>query len=73
MSPTQSLAFVKQNHDRYLREYQEFLRIPSVSTLSAHKPDMQRCADWVAGQLRGLGFDGVAILPTAGHPVVYAE
>ncbi|MBL8058895.1 MAG: dipeptidase [Anaerolineales bacterium] len=72
-SPTQSIAYAHQNHARYLAELQELVRIPSISTLSEHKPDIQRCADWVAGQLRGMGFAGVAIMPTAGHPVVYGE
>ncbi len=71
--PTQSLAYAQQNHARYLAEFKEFVHIPSVSTLSEHKPDMQRCAEWVAGQMRGMGLDGVAILPTAGHAVVYGE
>ncbi len=72
-TPTQALAYARGNHDRYLAEFKDFVRIPSVSTLSEHKPDIQRCADWVAGQMRGLGLNGVVVMPTAGHPVVYGE
>jgi len=68
-----ALAFARANRERYLNELAEFLAIPSISTLPENKPDMQRAADWVARQLNNIGFNHVAILPTAGHPVVYGE
>ena len=71
--PTRALAYARKNREHYLNEYKEFLRIPSVSTLSEHKPDMQRAAEWLAAMLRGMGFANVEILPTAKHPVVYGE
>lgn len=71
--PTRALAYARQQRDRYLAEYQAFLRIPSVSTLSEHIPDMAACAAWVSGQLTTMGFDQVAVLPTDRHPVVYGE
>lgn len=63
----------RSNHERYLNELKALIAIPSVSTLPQHKADMQRAADWIAGQLRQMGMREVAIMPTAGHPVVYAE
>ncbi|MCB2125341.1 MAG: M20/M25/M40 family metallo-hydrolase [Rhodobacteraceae bacterium] len=45
------------------------LRIPSVSTDPAYKADCARAADWLAEDLRGLGFDAAA-RPTPGHPMV---
>ena len=53
-------------------ELLEWLRIPSVSTLIEHKPDMQRAAEWLSTKLEKIGFTS-EILPTAGHSVVYAE
>src|SRR5919199_1938336 len=70
---SQIVEFAKNNRERYLDELREFLSIPSISTLSEHKPDMAWAADWVARQLRGMGLNGVEILPTARHPVVYGE
>lgn len=67
------LDYTRSQRERYLSEYTEFLRIPSVSTLSEHKPDMERAAQWVAAQMKGMGLSGVAIMPTARHPVVYGE
>jgi acetylornithine deacetylase/succinyl-diaminopimelate desuccinylase-like protein len=71
--PIKSLAYAKSQHDRYLAEYKEFLSIPSISTLSEHKPDMQRAAEWVARQMNSMGLQNVEILPTARHPVVYGD
>ena len=50
----------------------ELLSIPSVSTKPEHKADVQRCAAWVADQLKFAGFD-VSVMPTGGHPVVVAK
>ena len=54
-------------------ELKELLAIPSISTLSAHKPDIQRAAEWLAANMRGMGLEHVDILPTAGHPVVVGD
>jgi len=70
---TAALAYAQDNRARFLEELKAFVRIPSVSTDPAAKPEMQRAAQWVADQLRSLGLQNVAIYPTAGHPVVYAE
>ncbi len=45
------------------------LRIPSISTDPAYRADCARAADWLAGDLRGLGFDAAA-RATPGHPMV---
>ena len=57
---------------RFEEELCEFLRIPSVSADPSHRPDMLRAAQWVQGQFDRLGWV-TEILPTAGHPLVYAE
>ena len=72
-SVQQVIESSNRDRDRYLKEYVEYLSIPSISTLSEHKQDMQRCADWLAAQLKGMGFGNVEILATGGHPVVYGE
>jgi acetylornithine deacetylase/succinyl-diaminopimelate desuccinylase-like protein len=70
---TKAISYVRSNRGRYLVELKEFLAIPSISTLSEHKPDIQRAAEWVSRQLTGIGLQNVEIMPTAGHPVVYGE
>ena len=49
-----------------------FLRIPSISSSSAHNAETQRAAAWLHERLARIGFDTETI-PTAGHPVVLAE
>jgi len=71
--PSKSIEYAHSQADRYLAELKDFVSIPSISTLAEHKPDMQRAAEWVAGQLRSFGMQHVQILPTAGHSVVYAD
>ena len=66
-------AFVEQNRDRLLDELKEFLRIPSISTLPEHRDDIERAAQFVAESLRRAGMENVEIIPTAKHPLVYAD
>lgn len=68
-----ALQYAHANRSRFVEELKALLRIPSVSTEPENKPDMQRTAEWLADHLRRLGMQGVQILPTKGHPVVYAE
>jgi acetylornithine deacetylase/succinyl-diaminopimelate desuccinylase-like protein len=65
--------YIDSQRDANLAELVEFLRIPSVSTKSEHKPDIERAARWVADKLREAGLEKVEILPTGGHPMVYGE
>jgi acetylornithine deacetylase/succinyl-diaminopimelate desuccinylase-like protein len=68
-----ALEYAHQNQEQFLSQLKEFLAIPTISTLDERKPDMQRGAEWVASQLRSLHMDNVQIMPTGGHPVVFAE
>ena len=65
--------FIEGNRDKHLTELCDFLRIPSVSAKSEHKPDIENAARWVADHLRSAGFRKVEIVPTNLHPLVYAE
>jgi len=65
--------YVRANQSRFLAELLDLLRIPSISTQPEHKPDVERAAAWLRDQLLAAGFPHADILPTAGHPVVYAE
>jgi len=64
---------IEGRHEQHLSELFEFLRIPSVSAKSEHKPDIERASKWVADHLRSAGFQHVEIIPTKLHPLVYAE
>lgn len=70
---TQPLTYAQNQHDRYLNELREFLRLPSVSTQPDHEADVAATADWLANKLLDAGLENVQILPTAGHPLVYGD
>ena len=65
--------YIGVNRDRFLDDLFELLRIPSISAQSEHKPDMKRCAEWLAAALVKSGADRADVMPTEGNPVVYAE
>src|SRR5579875_2307538 len=67
------LTYISAHERDFVDDLREFLRIPSISTESRHAGDVRRCAEFVAEDLRRAGLQGVEILPTAGHPAVYAE
>ena len=65
--------YFKEHRDTHLNQLQAFLRIPSISALSEHKPDMRKAAEWLQVELLRIGMQKVEIMETGGHPVVYAE
>ncbi len=63
-----------QKHvERFTHELVELLRIPSVSGDPGYAGDVRRTAEWLAAHLHSLGLDNARVMPTDGHPVVYAE
>jgi len=66
-------TYLDAHQSRFLDELVEFLRIPSISAIPAHAPDVQRAAEWVAMRASLAGLEHAQILPTGGHPVVYAD
>lgn len=65
--------YVEENKKRFLEELFELIRIPSVSSQSQHKPDMDRCAEHWRDLLLKSGMDRAEVMPTKGNSVVYAE
>jgi acetylornithine deacetylase/succinyl-diaminopimelate desuccinylase-like protein len=65
--------YSREQSDRFVDELFEMLRIPSLSGDPAFAGDVGRMAEWLRDHLQGLGLANVAVLPTAGHPVVYGE
>ncbi len=67
--------YYQVNRQKHLDGLLEFLKIPSISTLAEHNPDIQRAAEFLATEFREMGMKNVEII--AGkenqHPLVYAE
>ena len=70
---TNALSYANENFDAFTSELEDLLRIPSVSTNFSHADDVQRAADWLANNFEDIGVDHVEVIPTEGHPIVYAE
>ncbi|MCJ7624099.1 MAG: dipeptidase [Anaerolineaceae bacterium] len=66
-------TYLADNQAQFLEQLIEFLRIPSISALPEHAGDVQQAAEWVAARLKKSGVENVEVMPTGGHPVVYAD
>jgi acetylornithine deacetylase/succinyl-diaminopimelate desuccinylase-like protein len=64
--------FVPRETSRLLRELNELLAIPSISTLPANAGDCRRAAAWLVDHLSRLGCSAT-LLEGDGHPIVWAE
>ena len=69
----ESLKYFSEHTDDFLRQYQELVRIPSVSTDPEHKADIRAACEFLAAKLRSLGAQHVEIFPTNIHPILFAE
>jgi acetylornithine deacetylase/succinyl-diaminopimelate desuccinylase-like protein len=66
------LGAIDQDLEASVSRWIDLLRIPSVSTDPAHKPDCRLAAQWLVDELAGLGFEA-QLHDTAGHPMVTAH
>lgn len=66
------LDYLKKNQRRFLAEFCDYLRFPSVSAQPQHKKDLQACAGWLAAHCRQIGLTA-QIHSTKGHPIVVAK
>lgn len=71
MNSTQQ--YIAENKERFLSELFDLIRIPSVSSQSKHKADMEKVAQHWKGILLSAGADRAEVMPTEGNPVVYGE
>ena len=65
--------YVKTHEKRFLDELFELIRIPSVSSLPEHKPDMYRAAEKWKEILLAAGANKAEVMETDGNPVTYGE
>jgi acetylornithine deacetylase/succinyl-diaminopimelate desuccinylase-like protein len=70
---SQLSELLSDQHNQNVEELKELLRIPSISSLSEHKEDIQKAASWIANKLESIGLEHVEIIQTTGHPIVYAD
>jgi acetylornithine deacetylase/succinyl-diaminopimelate desuccinylase-like protein len=73
MEHKQITDYIASNKDRFINELIDLLKIPSISADKKYETDTLRMAQATADQLKAAGADKVALLPTAGYPIVYGE
>jgi len=67
------MTYYEQHQSDFLEGLKAFLRIPSISTLSEHKPDIVRAAEFARDQLAAAGMAAAELIEGDGNPLVYAE
>jgi acetylornithine deacetylase/succinyl-diaminopimelate desuccinylase-like protein len=68
-----AIEYAHANHERFLKELSEFIRIESISTDDEYKGKVASAAEWAAEHLRAIGIENVKVMDTGGHPVVYGD
>ena len=66
-------TYVEANKQRFLDELFGLIRIPSISSISDHKPDMEKAAQYWRASILAAGADKAEVMPSDGNPVVYGE
>jgi acetylornithine deacetylase/succinyl-diaminopimelate desuccinylase-like protein len=67
------MTYYQEHQADFLEGLKEFLRIPSISTLSENKPDIRRAAEFAMNELRQAGMTTAELIEGEGNPLVYAE
>ncbi|MBA7642174.1 N-formyl-4-amino-5-aminomethyl-2-methylpyrimidine deformylase [subsurface metagenome] len=63
---------INKNETRFIKELQDFLRFPSISSQIRHKNDIVRCATWLKHHLEHIGLQA-QLIKTNRHPIVWAR
>ena len=66
------LDYLDQNQPRFLQEFCDYLRFPSVSAQPQFKKDLRACAEWLVAHCRAIGLEA-KLCATDGHPIVVAK
>lgn len=67
--------YAKDNQERFLDEYQELLRIRTISTQPRHAGDVARAAEWLKAMMLKIGMKRaeVILMPEGRCPLVLGE
>jgi acetylornithine deacetylase/succinyl-diaminopimelate desuccinylase-like protein len=66
------LSDADQHLDENIKRLFDFLRIPSISADKSYMPHIMKAANWIAGELKSIGFDA-SVHETPGCPMVVAH
>jgi acetylornithine deacetylase/succinyl-diaminopimelate desuccinylase-like protein len=66
------MNYYREHQAEFLEGLKTFLRIPSISALSEHKPDIRRAAEFARAELEKAGLSA-ELIEGEGNPLVYGE
>ena len=73
ISLTSYEKYIDANNDDHLKEFMELVAIPSISSIPANKPDVEKAAEWIVNKLKSIGITTAQTIPTDGNPIVYGS
>src|SRR5947209_18629055 len=65
--------FLVQTREQGLKELEDFLRIPSISSQPERADDVRRAAGHLAEQYQRIGLQNAEVIETAAHPGDYDD
>ncbi len=65
--------YIDDNSEAHVKEFIELVSIPSISSIPANKPEVERAAAFIVNKLKAIGMTTAQTLPTDGNPVVYGS
>ena len=65
--------YILENEERFLKELESLIVIPSISAKTEHKGDIAACAERWKQLLIEAGADRAEVMPSTGNPLVYGE
>ena len=69
-------AYIASHRNDFESRFFEVLRLPSISAIEAHRPDVKRTAEWFCNLFTAIGLHAELLdvpLHQGGHPLVFAE
>ena len=65
--------YIDDNNEEHLKEFIELVSIPSISSISSHKGDVAKAANWIVNKLKSIGIPTAQVIPTDGQPIVFGS
>ncbi|HEX5170359.1 MAG TPA: dipeptidase [Cyclobacteriaceae bacterium] len=65
--------YIDKQQDNRLKEFAEFLSLPSISSLPDHATDVEKAASWLVAKCNSMGFTKAMVAKSSGNPIVFAE
>lgn len=65
--------YIDDNNESHVKEFLELVSIPSISSIPAHKSDVDKAAAWIVSKLKSIGMTTAEAIPTDGNSIVYGS